>query len=114
MVVSKIPLSQPASCQILRILWNNCKNNNVPVQGFKSLLTPEFCDGQILLVDQAAALPDDAARTMLHAQIHEALVAATKGCTTKWQALKIYINGVYKTKEERETQYNGASWADYE
>jgi hypothetical protein len=114
MVVSKFPLSQPATCQTLRILWTNCKNYNGPIVAFKSKLTPAYCDAQILLIDQADALPDEATRASIHAQIHEELVDAGKGCTSKWQGLKIYVNGAYETREQRETQYNGAGWQHYE
>ena len=110
----KYNLSQPATCQTLRLMWDACIANNGPIVAFKPLYTITYCEEQKVKVNEAAALPDEAARTLIHAQLHDELVVAGKGCTSKWQAAKIYINGAFKTKEERETQYRGAGWEHYE
>lgn len=113
MVVTKYPIGQTESCETMRILWRNCKNNIVPMRALKSAYTPELCVQRIAAIDMADALPDDAARSMVHEAIRLEVVDLGWECTRFWKRLKSYINGIYSGEEARTIQYYGAGWAHF-
>ncbi|MEP7169138.1 MAG: hypothetical protein ABI855_07170 [Bacteroidota bacterium] len=114
MVVSLFPIGQAASCETMRVIWRNCKSNIGPMRDLKSVYTIELCTQRIAEIDLADALPDDAARAMVHKAIRLEVLEQIKNCTKSWKRLKLYINGVFVGEEARTVQYIGAGWNHYE
>ena len=114
MVVAKYPIKQSETCETMRILWRNCKNNIGPMSELKSRYTEAYCDERIAEIDAADALPDEAARAEVHEMLRKNLVTLGGGCTGFWKRLKSYINDIFKGEEERRIQYNAAGWGNYE
>lgn len=106
--------SQQLMYRTTKTMWINCKENIGAMGLFKTFYTEDYCDERIAEIEAAEAMKSEAARILEREMLRLELVELADVVRGNWQALKLYIAFVYKTKEAREYNWRSAGWSSYE